>query len=85
MTPKRTLMPMSGHLDFVRPGTFDTVSSEQTMPPTEAEIAAAWIRLVNDCGCSDIYYCGASRDIECPRHSGFDTCCIRISEHVPVR
>jgi len=36
------------------------------------------------CGCPDIYYCPASGDTECPRHGGFDTCCDRISEHVPV-
>ena len=50
-----------------------------------AKIAAARERLVMDCGCPDIYYCPSGDDIECPRHSGFDVCCDRPEEHVPVR
>jgi hypothetical protein len=48
------------------------------------EIAAAWARVVNDCGCSDRYFCPTAGDIECPRHSGFATCCNRPRRHVPV-
>lgn len=44
----------------------------------------AWTRVAIDCGCPDMYYCAASDDIECPRHSGFDTCCDRQDEHIPV-
>ncbi|WP_393167808.1 hypothetical protein [Nonomuraea marmarensis] len=38
-----------------------------------------------DCGCSDIYFCPASEEVECPRHSGFNVCCAEISRHIPVR
>ena len=51
----------------------------------ESEIEAAWARVVYDCGCQDLYYCPNSVDIECPRHSGFTTCCARPDRHVPVR
>ena len=47
-------------------------------------IEAAWARVVCDCGCPDIYYCPASVDVECPRHGGFDVCCDRPEDHVPV-
>jgi hypothetical protein len=36
------------------------VSSDQ-QAPTDAEVAAAWSRIVNDCGCPDIYFCVVSR------------------------
>lgn len=48
-------------------------------------IAAAWKRVVHDCGCPDIYYCPTSDDIECPRHSGFTVCCDRRDKHIAVR
>ena len=35
-----------------------------------------------DCGCSDIYYCPQSREIECPWHSGFDVCCDALDQHI---
>ncbi|WP_035956211.1 hypothetical protein [Parafrankia sp. EUN1f] len=44
----------------------------------------AWTRVVLDCGCPDLYYCAAGDDIECPCHGGFDTCCDRQDEHIPV-
>jgi hypothetical protein len=49
------------------------------------EIAAAWQRVVFDCGCPDLYYCPQASDIECPRHGGFATCCAHPSGHVSVR
>lgn len=52
---------------------------------TEEDIAAAWARVVWECGCPDIYYCPQSKDIECPRHSGFGVCCDAIEDHVPMR
>jgi hypothetical protein len=58
-----------------------TESSSGGLAP---EIAAAWRRL-RDCGCADVYYCPTSREIECPRHSGFTTCCDRTEEHLLVR
>lgn len=48
-------------------------------------ISAAWERVVNDCGCEDLYYCPRAKEIKCPRHSGFDVCCDRVDRHVPVR
>ncbi|KPM57102.1 hypothetical protein ACG83_04825 [Frankia sp. R43] len=33
---------------------------------------------------SDLYYRAAGDDIVCPRHGGFDTCCDRQDEHIPV-
>jgi hypothetical protein len=50
-----------------------------------ARVNAAWARISAACGCPDLYYCPASDDIECPRHSGFDVCCDRPEEHVGVR
>lgn len=47
-------------------------------------IEAAWGRVVGDCGCSDMYYCPAAGDVECPQHSGFDVCCDRPDEHVAL-
>lgn len=47
-------------------------------------IAVAWSRVVHDCGCPDIYYCPAADEFECPRHSGFGTCCNRTDEHVEL-
>lgn len=47
-------------------------------------IAAAWERLFANCGCPNRYYCPHSDDIECPRHSGFDTCCNHPRRHIPV-
>lgn len=49
-----------------------------------AAIAAAWTRVVNNCGCGDLYFCPTAGDIECPRHSGFTTCCNRPRRHLPV-
>ncbi|HEY5202057.1 MAG TPA: hypothetical protein VIJ31_14240 [Acidothermaceae bacterium] len=49
------------------------------------KIAAAWERVVFDCGCPDLYYCPDADEIECPRHSGFDTCCAAPGDHVGVR
>jgi hypothetical protein len=53
--------------------------------PTQDDIAAAWARVVDDCGCPDVYFCASSWDIECPRHGGFDTCCDAMERHVPAR
>lgn len=39
---------------------------------------------MGDCGCSDLYYCPTSQDVECPRHSGFDTCCGDVEAHQPL-
>jgi len=50
-----------------------------------AQVEAAWARVAHDCGCDDIYYCPTSNDIECPRHSGFDTCCAHPDKHIQVR
>jgi hypothetical protein len=36
----------------------------------------------SDCGCSDIYYCSRSGEVECPRHSGFDVCCDALDQHI---
>lgn len=47
-------------------------------------VKRAWTRVVADCGCPDTYYCPASDAMECPRHSGFDTCCDQQDEHIPV-
>jgi len=33
--------------------------------------------------CPDGYYCPASGDFECPRHSDFQICCDRPGEHKP--
>ena len=33
----------------------------------------------------DLYYCPDADEIECPRHSGFDTCCAAPGDHVGVR
>lgn len=38
-----------------------------------------------DCGCQDIYFCPASDEVECPRHSGFAACCDNVPGHIPVR
>ncbi|MFG2072179.1 hypothetical protein [Nonomuraea maritima] len=38
-----------------------------------------------DCGCPDIYFCPASDEVECPRHSGFSACCDLVPGHIPVR
>ncbi|MDP9847002.1 hypothetical protein J2853_006213 [Streptosporangium lutulentum] len=35
-----------------------------------------------DCGCADIYYCPRSREVECPRRSGFDVCCDALDQHI---
>jgi hypothetical protein len=49
----------------------------------------AMIRLPNplpkffDCGCSDIYYCPQSNEVECPRHSGFNVCCA-LDQHILI-
>jgi hypothetical protein len=51
----------------------------------KGRVAAAWTRVAVDCGCQDVYFCPAAGGIECPRHSGFDVCCDRLSEHVPAR
>jgi hypothetical protein len=32
--------------------------------------------------CPDAYYCPASREMECPRHGGFDDCCDRPEHHL---
>ena len=48
------------------------------------DVEAAWNRVVSDCGCPDRYFCPASGDVECPRHGGFDVCCDRPGDHVPV-
>jgi hypothetical protein len=40
--------------------------------------------VVYDCRCPDMYYCPAGEEVECPRHSGFDICCDRLDEHIPV-
>jgi hypothetical protein len=53
--------------------------------PADDRITKALQRLACDCGCPDVYYCPSSEDIECPRDSGFDVCCDRTREHVPVR
>jgi len=66
-------------------GTLPAMVQEHSGSPLNAAISAAWARLSNDCGCPDIYYCPVSDEIECPRHSGFTTCCDRIGEHVTVR
>lgn len=47
-------------------------------------VAAAWSRVVFDCGCADIYYCPAADEVECPRHGGFSACCNRQNDHVEV-
>nr|SBO91189.1 hypothetical protein BN4615_P703 [Nonomuraea gerenzanensis] len=39
----------------------------------------------SDCGCPDIYFCPGSQEVECPRHSGFDSCCDNIAGHIRVR
>jgi hypothetical protein len=31
-----------------------------------------------------LYVCPASRQVECPHHGGFDVCCSRPWQHVPV-
>lgn len=53
--------------------------------PAPTKVASAWDRVLLDCGCRDIYYCPSGDDLECPRHGGFDTCCARTDEHIPVR
>lgn len=40
---------------------------------------------IGDCGCPDIYFCPASSELECPRHSAFTTCCNQPEQHLPVR
>lgn len=32
--------------------------------------------------CPDAYYCPASREMECPRHSGFSVCCDHPEHHL---
>ena len=54
------------------------------MSTSREVIASAWGQVVYDCGCPDLYYCPASAGVECPRHSGFDVCCDRPADHVPV-
>lgn len=34
--------------------------------------------------CPDAYYCPVAGETECPRHGGFDVCCDRVREHVPM-
>lgn len=51
----------------------------------DEKVAAAWKRVVADCGCPDVYYCPQVDDIECPRHSGFTTCCASPAAHISVR
>ncbi len=45
------------------------------------ELSEAWL---HDCGCPDLYLCAVSGEVECPRHSGFDTCCDRPQHHLPA-
>ena len=54
------------------------------MSTSREVIEATWGRVVFDCRCPDIYYCPASLDVECPRHSTFDVCYDGLDEHVPV-
>jgi hypothetical protein len=61
------------------------VAEEVERWAADDRIAAAWKRVVHDCGCPDIYYCPTSDDIECPRHSGFTVCCDRRDKHIAVR
>lgn len=61
------------------------MDSERQGAPDNVALAAAWARVLNDCGCPDVYYCVTSGEIECPRHSGFDVCCDRVDEHLPAR
>jgi hypothetical protein len=49
-----------------------------------AEIATAWLRVVGDRGCSHLYFCPSSGEIECPQHSGFSVCCNHSDLHVSV-
>ena len=34
--------------------------------------------------CPDAFYCPAGGETECPRHGGFDICCARPDQHVPM-
>ena len=52
--------------------------------PDDEKVRAAKARVTGDCGCDDLYYCGTSDDIECPRHGGFDVCCAHPESHLPV-
>jgi hypothetical protein len=47
-------------------------------------VVSAWGRVAFDCGCPDLYYCPKSGDVECPRHSGFGTCCDDVEAHISV-
>jgi hypothetical protein len=51
----------------------------------DEKVAAAWQRVVVDCGCPDLYYCPPADEIECPRHSGFTACCAQPLAHISVR
>lgn len=60
-------------------------SAGDVSPELGARIHAARVRVVWDCTCPDVYFCAESNEVECPRHSGFVTCCDRVEEHVALR
>ena len=34
--------------------------------------------------CPDAYYCPAGAETECPRHEGFEVCCDKPGQHIPM-
>jgi hypothetical protein len=34
--------------------------------------------------CDNLYYCPASREVECPQHGGFSVCCDAQDKHVTL-
>jgi hypothetical protein len=39
--------------------------------------------LARACTHPELYYCGQTQELECPRCGGFDTCCAAPQSHVP--
>ena len=60
-------------------------AEEREWELTEKTTLRAFGAEIWDCGCTDIYFCPTSKEMECPRHSGFAVCCAAPEAHILVR
>jgi hypothetical protein len=61
------------------------VAAEREWELAEKPTLRAFGDEIWDCGCADLYFCPASEELACPRHSGFGVCCASPEAHVLVR